>query len=101
MEREPTVFWSAWSFVPQNPVHRGFEIVRDQVGLPGPGLRVPGEIPEAVTCFHENCLCASVEGEFHVAVAIADYKRALQIEAEVPCCAVQHAGVRFAAVAGI
>src|SRR5882757_8540093 len=99
MEREPTVFWSAWSFVPQNPIHRSLQIFGNQVRLPGPGLRVPGKIAEAVARFHENCLCARVEGEFHVAVAIADYERPLQVEAKSPRRAMQHAWIRLAAVA--
>src|SRR5258708_39992433 len=99
MERGPAVFWSAWSFVPQNPIHRGLQIFGNQVRLPGPGLRVPGKIAEAVASFHENSFCTCVEGEFHVAVAIADNERALQVEAKSPRRAMQHAWIRLAAVA--
>src|SRR6266481_2920283 len=101
MERGPTVFWSAWSFVPQNPIHRGLQIFGNQVRLPGPGLRVPGKIAEAVARFHENCLCTCVEGEFHVAVAIPDNERALQVEAKFARSEVQHAWARLAAIAGV
>ena len=61
---------------------------------------MPGEITETVTRFHENRLCACVEGEFHVAVAIADHERTLQVDAKFPRGAMQHAGARLAAIAG-
>jgi len=60
---------------------------------------MPGEIAETVTRFHENSLCACIEGQFHVAVAITDYERALQVEAEIPRGTMQHAGRRLAAIA--
>src|ERR1700694_5617631 len=85
--------------LPQDPLCRLGEIFRDEVGRRGPLRCVPGQFTFAVACTHEDASRTGIPREFHVAIAIANHERALQIESVLQRCAVQHAGSWLAAAA--
>src|SRR5205823_7302309 len=81
------------SFVlPQYPVCRLREVFSDKIRLHGPLCRVPSEFTFTIASTDEDATRARVSRKFHVAITIANYKRAPQVEHMLRSRTFQHAG---------
>ena len=85
----------------QNPIDGFRKIVHDGVGLARPIFGVPGFVAQAVAVRTKTPLQPARDGQFHVAIAVANHEGARQIEMVFPRGAFDHAGFRLAAIASV